>query len=138
MFIMFALDLIKRISIFSSPRDAIVDGFHGSAAFRIPKRHSAAMPYTVSNNILGRLSLDTLMQLFIPIFVHGDEYHLYYNMASLLMKGVALELRRGSESFAVLVASFVVANAFAFVALSYFTGWSFHACTVGFSGVLFL
>ena len=77
------------------------------------------------------------MQLFIPIFVHGDEYHLYYNMASLLMKGVALELRRGSESFAVLVASFVVANAFAFVALSYFTGWSFHACTVGFSGVLF-
>ena len=80
---------------------------------------------------------DSLAQLVVPALLHADDYHLYYNLSSLLWKGVQLEHLMGSEGFAALLGFFVVASSALFLVLSSLTGWSFAACTVGFSGVLF-
>ena len=69
--------------------------------------------------------------------------HLYYNMASFLVKGVSLELTMGSQAFAVLLAFCTVASQ----ALMLLSSWllltvfdvsgPMQTCTVGFSGVIF-
>jgi membrane associated rhomboid family serine protease len=43
-------------------------------------------------------------RLIWSALVHADEYHLYYNLSSLLWKGVRLEGRLGSVKFAALTA----------------------------------
>lgn len=69
--------------------------------------------------------------------------HLYYNMASFLLKGVSLELTMGSQAYAGLLAfSLLVSQAlmllFSWALLVTFDmPGPMHACTVGFSGVLF-
>ena len=42
-------------------------------------------------------------RLIVSQFFHADDFHLYYNMASLLMKGRSLERRFGSTYFAYMV-----------------------------------
>jgi rhomboid domain-containing protein 1 len=49
----------------------------------------------------GRLEV---ARLLLSGFVHGDDMHLYYNMVSLLWKGVHLEGAIGSAAFAQLCA----------------------------------
>ncbi|CAN0522665.1 unnamed protein product, partial [Ectocarpus sp. 8 AP-2014] len=76
-------------------------------------------------------------------FVHGDDLHLYYNMASFLLKGVSLELTMGTQAFAGLLSFSLLASQ----TLMMFSAWvllvvfdvpsPMHACAVGFSGVLF-
>lgn len=69
--------------------------------------------------------------------------HLYYNMASLLLKGVKLELTMGTHAFAgLLVYSFLASQLMmvlaAWILLVVFDAPSpMQTCTVGFSGVLF-
>lgn len=76
-------------------------------------------------------------------FVHGDDMHLYYNMASFLLKGVALELTMGTQTYAGLLAFTLVASQLLMVAAAWVLMAAFdktspmHTCTVGFSGVLF-
>eukprot|EP00466_Bigelowiella_natans_P019377 jgi/Bigna1/85721/estExt_fgenesh1_pg.C_50336 len=40
-----------------------------------------------------------LKRLVLSAFVHADDYHLYYNMSSLLWKGAQLEQTNGTEEF---------------------------------------
>lgn len=76
-------------------------------------------------------------------FVHGDDMHLYYNMASFLLKGVALELTMGTQTYAGLLAFTLLASQLMMVAAAWVLLMAFDAtlpmntCTVGFSGVLF-
>lgn len=74
--------------------------------------------------------------------LHVDTWHLYYNMTSLLWKGVELESQLGWPGLARLVVwSLLTAPLFALaasVAIAW-AGWprTLRATTVGFSGVLF-
>lgn len=89
-------------------------------------------------------------------FLHADEYHLYYNLVSLLWKGAQLEPVLGSLYFLALVIELGLTSAGLYLGLAYFlagkgTGWfsmrrGFHrrrtngllgSCAVGFSGILF-
>ena len=69
--------------------------------------------------------------------------HLYYNMASFLLKGVSLELMMGSQAFAVLLAFSLVTSQVLMLLSSWLLLTVFdmpgpmQTCTVGFSGVLF-
>ncbi|XP_036093156.1 rhomboid-related protein 4 isoform X5 [Rousettus aegyptiacus] len=74
---------------------------------------------------------------------HADDWHLYFNMVSLLWKGINLERRLGSKWFACVVATFSlltgVVYLFLELALAEFMdepGFR-RNCAVGFSGVLF-
>lgn len=95
----------------------------------------------------GALTLGhaVVRRLTMSLVTHANEFHLYYNMSSLLYKGSQLEAAMGSASFAVMVAvlsaltqAIYVALAFAFrgsTALPFLDSW--NVCCVGFSGVLF-
>ncbi|CAB1347427.1 unnamed protein product [Coregonus sp. 'balchen'] len=74
---------------------------------------------------------------------HLDEWHLYYNMASFLWKGVKLEPRLGSSFYACLLAVFSLLTGVIYLllemGLSEITQDPSYniQCAVGFSGVLF-
>lgn len=84
-----------------------------------------------------------LRRLLISPFVHGDDVHLFSNMGSFLLKGVALELTMGTQAFAGLLAFTLLASQLLMVLAAWALLVVFEvpspmqACTVGFSGVLF-
>lgn len=74
---------------------------------------------------------------------HVDDLHLYFNMASFIMKGYQLERRLGSAWFLYLLAVFSLLTGAVYLALEAALteltgdpGYSLQ-CAVGFSGVLF-
>eukprot|EP00898_Chlorokybus_atmophyticus_P006557 jgi/Chlat1/6902/Chrsp52S06579 len=83
-------------------------------------------------------------RLLLSAFVHGDEYHLVYNMVSLVWKGIQLENTIGSERFLQLVGTLLLMSHGLVVGVSYIVAAFFgmpepyyHSCMVGFSAVLF-
>ena len=82
-------------------------------------------------------------RLFLHSFFHVDTWHLYYNMASLLWKGLKLERKIGSSRLLIftLISSVMVSILYILVAVS--LTWynpydsTYGSCAVGFSGVLF-
>jgi len=80
--------------------------------------------------------------VYAPL-VHVDEWHLYYNMASLLWKGKILERRLGTCYYAYLVSALTVLTSLAYVFLNLLLSEVFEddayifSCAIGFSGVLF-
>ena len=75
-------------------------------------------------------------------FLHGDDYHLYYNMASLLWKGASIEPIIGPVAFAMMLVYLLVVGQLLYIAagvLLLAAGYDgvFASCAVGFSGVLF-
>ncbi|XP_061537853.1 rhomboid-related protein 4 isoform X2 [Phycodurus eques] len=82
-------------------------------------------------------------RLVLSPFHHADDMHLYFNMVSLVMKGLRLERRLGAAWFAYTLAVFSLLTGVLYLALqaglSQLTGDQSHsdACAVGFSGVLF-
>jgi membrane associated rhomboid family serine protease len=83
-----------------------------------------------------------LSRLFGSALIHGDDMHLWYNMLSLLNKGVTLETAIGSGQFVVLVLGLWALSQLLVVVLSYallLVGYTdaFYMCSVGFSGVIF-
>ncbi len=78
-------------------------------------------------------------------FLHQDDLHLYYNMASLLWKGSILEPFMGSVAFTALILELLVFSGLIYVGIASFAVaqglWfgqrAFNSCAVGFSGVLF-
>ncbi len=85
-----------------------------------------------------------LFRLLGSAFVHAGDMHLYYNMSSLLWKGVQIELVSGSAAFASMVGALLVLSHALFVALGVLLGpatgiypAAFSTCAVGFSAVLF-
>lgn len=92
-------------------------------------------------------------RLFLSQFFHADDMHLYFNMASLLIKGRSLERRFGSTYFFWMVTVFTALTGVGYIGINllleerlqdhYFARLKDHyyathsQCAVGFSGVLF-
>ncbi|XP_075426247.1 rhomboid-related protein 4 isoform X3 [Ascaphus truei] len=82
-------------------------------------------------------------RLLLSPFHHADDWHLYFNMVSLLWKGSKLERKLGSVLFAVLIAVFSQLIGVVYVMLELILAELMDdpsykmQCAVGFSGVLF-
>lgn len=82
-------------------------------------------------------------RLLLSPFHHVDDMHLYFNMASLLWKGIRLEKKLGGPWFAYLLSVFSLLTGFVYLlletGLTHMTEDSSYSlqCAVGFSGVLF-
>ncbi|EFJ48625.1 hypothetical protein VOLCADRAFT_117545 [Volvox carteri f. nagariensis] len=77
-------------------------------------------------------------------FLHMDEWHLYFNMSSLVWKGIHLERRYGHKLFALLVAEMLLLSHGLYVlvtlllcSVSEHRHIYYHQHAVGFSAVLF-
>ena len=84
--------------------------------------------------------VEVAVRTFGSVFTHADDMHLYWNMGSLLVKGVLLEDRLGSEALAVFVVFSIVASSGIQLVVAPFLARAFGydcGCAVGFSGVLF-
>ena len=51
-----------------------------------------------------------LMRIFTSVFLHLENYHLYYNMSSLLWKGSFLEVSMGSKSFLIMTFFLIIVS----------------------------
>ncbi|XP_035242115.1 rhomboid-related protein 4 isoform X1 [Anguilla anguilla] len=82
-------------------------------------------------------------RLLLAPLHHADDWHLYYNMVSLLWKGSRLERRLGGAWFAYLLSVFSLLTGVAYLLLERGLAELTHdpsydmQCAVGFSGVLF-
>ncbi|XP_065267072.1 rhomboid-related protein 4 [Emys orbicularis] len=74
---------------------------------------------------------------------HADDWHLYFNMVSLLWKGIKLERKLGSVLFGYIIAVFSVLIGIVYMVLEFALAGLLNDpsykmnCAVGFSGVLF-
>jgi len=102
--------------------------------------------YDISNICISALQVwyrDDWKRLLLATFFHADEWHLYFNMISLLWKGIKLEKKFGSIYFLCLVAVFSVLVNVILVALSICADHLTYdhsfitQCAVGFSGTSF-
>ena len=81
------------------------------------------------------------MRLITGQFLHADDFHLYYNMASFLYKGVTLETSR--NDFGILVTVLLLATGLIHTFLAFvlyatnLSPDSYFTTAVGFSGVIF-
>uniref|UniRef100_A0AC35TWW9 Rhomboid domain-containing protein n=1 Tax=Rhabditophanes sp. KR3021 TaxID=114890 RepID=A0AC35TWW9_9BILA len=79
-------------------------------------------------------------RLLIPVFMHADDWHLYYNMISLLYKGKTLERHLGSSKFVSIILALVILTPLIHLIIA--VGLDklmamprfLNECTVGFSG----
>ncbi|XP_069948206.1 rhomboid-related protein 4 isoform X3 [Cherax quadricarinatus] len=82
-------------------------------------------------------------RLILSAIEHADDIHLYYNMASLILKGQSLERRFGSLKFFILLVIFTLATSLTYVGLAWVAAEALDTysymrqCAIGFSGVLF-
>lgn len=82
-------------------------------------------------------------RLILAAFYHLDDFHLYYNMASFVWKGMSLEGRMGSSRFLYVLAVFTALTNTVLVVLDIALAnitedYSYiHTCAAGFSGVIF-
>lgn len=90
----------------------------------------------------GFITVPALRRLVGSSFLHLSDYHLVYNMGSLLWKGVQLERFHGSGGFAVLLTLMTLLSGLCTVGIAIvaammgYDSW-LGECSVGFSGVLF-
>ncbi|XP_032336268.1 rhomboid-related protein 4 isoform X2 [Camelus ferus] len=82
-------------------------------------------------------------RLLLSPLHHADDWHLYFNMASMLWKGIKLERRLGSKWFAYIIATFSLLTGVVYLLLEFALAEFMNEpnlkrnCAVGFSGVLF-
>ncbi|XP_006890383.1 PREDICTED: rhomboid-related protein 4 [Elephantulus edwardii] len=82
-------------------------------------------------------------RLLLSPFHHVDDWHLYFNMVSMLWKGIHLEQRLGSKWFAYVIATFSLLTGVVYLLLELALAAFMDEpnlrrnCAVGFSGVLF-
>ncbi|XP_005395512.2 PREDICTED: rhomboid-related protein 4 isoform X2 [Chinchilla lanigera] len=82
-------------------------------------------------------------RLLLSPLHHADDRHLYFNMASMLWKGIRLERRLGSRWFAYVLTTFVLLTGVVYLLLQLACAEFMDEpvflrnCAVGFSGVLF-
>ncbi|XP_077011444.1 rhomboid-related protein 4 isoform X2 [Tamandua tetradactyla] len=82
-------------------------------------------------------------RLVLSPFHHADDWHLYFNMASMLWKGINLERRLGSRWFVYIIATFSLLTGVVYLLLEFALAEFMdepdfrRSCAVGFSGVLF-
>lgn len=83
-------------------------------------------------------------RLFLSPFHHADDWHLYFNMVSLLWKGIKLERRLGSLWFGYIIALFSLLIGIVYMILELTIAELLNdplykrSCAVGFSGKISL
>jgi rhomboid domain-containing protein 1 len=106
------------------------------------------------SKILGRQK--EVSRIWYSLITHADEYHLYYNMASLIVKGSQLEPMYGSLGFLILILELGFTSNVLYLGLANLLRSSrrgggsvlhlystiidpnlWNTCAVGFSGILF-
>lgn len=81
--------------------------------------------------------------IILSPFFHGDDWHLYYNMISFVVKSRSLEKKYGSYYYAILVGVFTVSTSLMYLVIEYLSfrilkmNYALDSCVVGFSGVIF-
>ncbi|KAK6623373.1 hypothetical protein RUM43_009225 [Polyplax serrata] len=82
-------------------------------------------------------------RLLLSALEHGDDMHLYYNMASFLIKGRSLEKRYGSKNFAFVLLFLTLVTSGMYLLLAVLMTEItenvayMESCAIGFSGVIF-
>ncbi|OBS70042.1 hypothetical protein A6R68_01418 [Neotoma lepida] len=82
-------------------------------------------------------------RLLLSPLHHADDWHLYFNMVSMLWKGIKLERRLGSRWFAYVIITFSLLTGVVYLLLQFALAEFMNQpdfrrnCAVGFSGVLF-
>ncbi|KAL2775203.1 rhomboid-related protein 4 [Daubentonia madagascariensis] len=82
-------------------------------------------------------------RLLLSPLHHADDWHLYFNMASMLWKGMNLERRLGSRWFAYVITTFSLLTGVVYLLLEFALAECMDEpefrrnCAIGFSGVLF-
>ena len=82
-------------------------------------------------------------RLILSPFFHLDEWHIYYNMASFLWKGISLEAHFGSGYFLYVILVFSVLSNITYCGIQYILSEFYldtsyvWQCAAGFSGVIF-
>ncbi|XP_053453909.1 rhomboid-related protein 4 isoform X2 [Nycticebus coucang] len=82
-------------------------------------------------------------RLLLSPLHHADDWHLYFNMVSMLWKGIHLERRLGSRWFACVITTFSLLTGVVYLLLQFALAEFMREpelrrnCAVGFSGVLF-
>ncbi|XP_055429598.1 rhomboid-related protein 4 isoform X2 [Bubalus kerabau] len=82
-------------------------------------------------------------RLLLSPLHHADDWHLYFNMVSMLWKGIHLERRLGSRWFAYIIVTFSLLTGVVYLFLEFALAEFLNEpdfkrnCAVGFSGVLF-
>lgn len=111
----------------------------GELAQWIPTTEAGCLqPYKV----MEKMDLKRLM--WSP-FMHADDRHLFWNMASLLWKGVVMEPVMGTRKFTTLVIQLLIGCQVVYLMLAWaaaaaspsLVGSYYSTCALGFSGVLF-
>eukprot|EP00299_Pterocystis_sp_00344_P014636 c7262_g1_i1.p1 GENE.c7262_g1_i1~~c7262_g1_i1.p1 ORF type:complete len:447 (+),score=88.86 c7262_g1_i1:96-1436(+) len=93
-------------------------------------------------SLLQSPNLENFGRMIAASFFHFDDWHLYYNCASLVWKGANIENHIGSEEFLKWVAMLLLLNNFVFLALAH-AAWAFgitndpFSCAMGLSGLVF-
>lgn len=88
----------------------------------------------------GIITDKNFKSLLLASLEHGNDMHLYYNMASFLIKGRVLEPRYGSLNFAALILWIIFTSNITYVILNviYYNLFddpsSLLTCAIGFSG----
>ncbi|OQS06535.1 hypothetical protein THRCLA_01425 [Thraustotheca clavata] len=140
--------------IFSSPKKytqqlerkppvtlALMGGMAGLFLYRDMPGMPTARKYALCPAEIVRQK--SLSRLVVSAFLHGDEWHLYNNLASLLWKGVQLELSLGSQRFLQMVGILLILSHSIDVGASYAlsiymnSNQPIRQCSIGFSAVLF-
>lgn len=79
-------------------------------------------------------------RLLLSALEHGDDMHLYYNMASFLIKGRSLERRYGSKNFGFILVFLTLLTSCVYVMLGQMMSEIMesqvymNSCAIGFSG----
>ncbi len=82
-------------------------------------------------------------RIVLAPFIHGDSFHLYYNMASFMWKSRTLERHYGTPYYAYLTTVFTLLCSLMYLLINFamaemFDTFSYiKTCAVGFSGVIF-
>lgn len=82
-------------------------------------------------------------RIFSSVIEHSDSFHLYYNMASFVWKGIILESVMGGPFYAYLLVVFTILTGLVSISINYALALLLtnadimFSCAVGFSGVIF-
>jgi len=106
--------------------------------------HWVKLPSSIGDVCVSALHAwyrDDWRRLVLAAFYHADDMHLYFNMTSLLWKGLRLERQFGSAHFGCMIAIFAVLVNVVLVAFNMAAEQITHdgayiaQCAVGFSGL---
>eukprot|EP00298_Acanthocystis_sp_HF-20_P008969 c18022_g1_i1.p1 GENE.c18022_g1_i1~~c18022_g1_i1.p1 ORF type:complete len:241 (+),score=69.37 c18022_g1_i1:100-822(+) len=109
-------------------------------------RHEVSLPFPPVYDVCispaifwSHLNLEMMGRVLFSKFYHSDEWHLYYNCASLTWKGMRIEQSVGPEEFLKIFILMLIISESLYMSLSSLMPELelLSTCTIGISGVIF-